>query len=218
MNKHSRKVGEDCEDCEDSLMGLPVYTTSSVSHQHVVYIDELITTSPKYRNVLFTLDNASGNDVVSFHLNTPGGNVDTTLQICNAIANTEAHTVAVCHGTVASCGTILALSCDETIILPNTTWMIHPLSWGLKGDTKTIKNAVDFNTKQILRLCHEVYFGFLTEEEIDNMIENSTELWMDSEEVHERLKLRESVFKDAAKALEDGEKIEKPKKKVAKKK
>ena len=66
------------------------------------------------------LNEAKDADAIVFELNTPGGDLMSTLQICYQIKNNStANTVAWIRPHAFSAGTIIALACREIVIAPN---------------------------------------------------------------------------------------------------
>lgn len=193
MSRHDDNLLEMFGDGE-----LTVYETHTVQRLSKVYLDEEIGEPSKYRSVCVTLDNAKDGDVIEFHLNTPGGLLMSAMQINNCILTTEAYTRAVCHGRVESAGTFIALACHEIVIMPGTAWMVHAPSWGSGGDLKSVRNHVEFETRILTEQCLDVYEGFLSDEEIMDMIENSIEYRFDEFEIRERLEHRNEIRKERA--------------------
>lgn len=78
-----------------------------------------------------------GADAVVLEINTPGGEMFATLEICSLLKNrndTPANVVAWIHPVAFSAGTIIALACREIIVSPNSTFgdaaPIAATSWG----------------------------------------------------------------------------------------
>lgn len=64
-----------------------------------------------------------GAEAIVIELDTPGGDMYTTLDICNMIkADAPANTVAWVHPEAYSAGTIMALACREIVVSPNSTF------------------------------------------------------------------------------------------------
>lgn len=61
---------------------------------------------------------------------------------------------------------------------------------------KTVRDATSFAFESMSRLTNEIYEGFLTQEEIDKMIEHSLEYWMHDEEIIQRLKNRSEYLRN----------------------
>lgn len=174
---------------------LEVYCEKNFSNTFRVFLDEPITEPSKYRNVINTLERATENDVVEIRLNTPGGNYYTTMALYNAILNCPAHTRAILDGEACSGGSMILLACDEVVVMKNTYMMCHAASWGDWGDMKKLRNSTTFSFEQIRKTLYDVYEGFLTNEEIEQMIEHSLEYWFGDEEIIERLKNRQEYLR-----------------------
>jgi len=61
------------------------YEQTIVSKIHHFYLSQLIEEPSKYADMVFRIQAASPDDVVYIHLNTPGGNLGTGVQLVNAI-------------------------------------------------------------------------------------------------------------------------------------
>jgi membrane-bound ClpP family serine protease len=69
------------------------------------------------------LQESSSADAIVIELNTPGGDLMSTLQICYEIKNNaQQNTVAWVHPHAFSAGTIIALACREIIVVPGSTF------------------------------------------------------------------------------------------------
>lgn len=184
---------------------LQVYSEKHSFDVYRVFIDEEITNPSKYRHVINVLEGASEDDIIEFRLNTIGGQLFAALPMYNGILNTEAKTRAIIDGPVISAGTFLALACDSVIVMKNTTMMCHAATWGAWGDMKTVRDQVDFQFKYTSKLNQDIYEGFLTEEEIDKMVEHSKEYWMQDDEIIQRLKNRQEYMKAKGQPEDDPE-------------
>ncbi|MHC5112860.1 MAG: NfeD family protein [Planctomycetota bacterium] len=66
-----------------------------------------------------------GADAIVLDIDTPGGRLDATLDICNLLkdpSETPPNTVAWIHPQAYSAGTIIALACREIVVSPNATF------------------------------------------------------------------------------------------------
>lgn len=181
---------------EECMYGstLPIYTRTIPIQIHKVMLDEPIGKPSYYRGIVNVLDAASENDIIEFHLITPGGNLDTALLIRDAIRTTAARTIAIVHGSVASAGTIPMLSCDDVMVMPLSTVMVHPATWGAVNTSKNMSDYSTFSHNYLNRVYSEVYEGFMTEQEISNMIDSNRDVWMEEDEVLNRLYKRDLHF------------------------
>jgi len=81
-------------------------------------VDTVTATSLKRR-----LEEAQHADAIVIDLNTPGGDLMSTLEICYEIKNNATdNTVAWIHPHAFSAGTIIALACREIIVAPGSTF------------------------------------------------------------------------------------------------
>jgi ATP-dependent protease ClpP protease subunit len=129
---------------------------------------------------------AGERDVIHIDIVTPGGSVDTAHMLCRAIARTAAHTVAYIGPTCASAGTAIALACEEWEIDDMSSFMIHTGSYGTYGMAPHVKSCVDHHDKMIQRFVRLTYTGFLTEQEIERVIDGR-EVYFEGEELAQRL-------------------------------
>lgn len=149
-----------------------------------IYLTDVITGPEDYTNVFDTFILAREDEIIRVFLVTPGGRLDTTNKIRGLASMTKAKTIAIV-GDVASAGTILALSFDEMIVLPNIEFMIHNYSGGAGGKGHEIYSHVEFLQKEMPRIFKDFYDVFLTDEEIADVI-SGNDLYLNSEQVAER--------------------------------
>lgn len=193
---NKRNVENNSYDEENYEGSLPVYCKVKQSKEYRVFLDEVVTSPSYYRNVINILEDAESNDVVVFRLNTPGGNILSMLGIINAIKNTEATTIALAEGYVASAGTFIMLACDNVQVMYNTLIMCHPASYGAYGSQQNVKVYVEATDKWLRKMTFEYYKHFMTDEEIEDMIVSSKEVYMDEEELVRRLKIRQEKLNE----------------------
>lgn len=77
---------------------------------------------------------AGGADAITIELDTPGGEVNSVIDICQAIKGCGKHTIAWVHPNAYSGGAIIALACREIVVSPGATMGdAAPISPGLLG-------------------------------------------------------------------------------------
>ena len=86
-----------------------------------------------------------------------------------------------------SAGGMLLLCCHNKIVYPNTTFHAHTASYSSFGKSSDIKTQVDFETKQIEKLVHDIYGGFLDAENEIPLLLDGKEFYFDAEETIKRL-------------------------------
>ena len=160
---------------EDSRM---IYTVSITDNISDVFI---------YDEVLMLLENAEENDEIIFNIASYGGRLDSLLALRSGILSTKATVVGKLVSHACSAGGMLLLCCHNKIVYPNTTFHAHTASYGSYGKSADIKTQVDFETKQIEKLVHDIYEGFLDAENEIPLLLDGKEFYFDAEETIKRL-------------------------------
>lgn len=157
-----------------------------------VYIDENISDDTSYRSLITLLGSADENDTVVFHIACDGGLLDKALQICTAIQNCQAHTVAQLDSHAASAATLFVLACDQVLVSEHAFMMLHSGSFGYFGKQQELKTHVDFQFERLAKITYEVYKGFLSKDEITDMVYHQKDYYFTAEEVINRLQARDA--------------------------
>ena len=173
-----------------------------VSNVFHVHMDEEIVDNSYYRNLITLLNNATQDDVFVIHISSGGGLVDSAVSICNAIRTTEAQTISVIQSYACSAASLFTMVTDSVIAMPHSYVMIHPAMYSYGEDMKKLRKFVEFHDKRLMEMFHDFYEGFLSEDEIESMVENSMEIWLTADEVIDRLNNRDG---DQEAVLADGE-------------
>ncbi|MBC8202126.1 MAG: ATP-dependent Clp protease proteolytic subunit [Planctomycetes bacterium] len=101
---------------------IPVPSYRQANDVAVITIDGVVDTVTA-QSFIRRLKDAENADAVVIDLNTPGGDLMATLEICYAIKNNAPNnTVAWIHPHAFSAGTIIALACREIVAAPGSTF------------------------------------------------------------------------------------------------
>lgn len=168
----------------DSVWDLYVPIIESKTTTHA-YLTSGIDEPSFYNQLCHSLYCAGESDTFYLHINTPGGMLDTTFMLLDAIRNSKAHVIGHLTGTVASAGTIIALTCDDLICSDDLAWMSHYYSAHIGGKGNEIKARQDFTERTTSATFRRIHEGFFTKKEIEEMI-NGKDFWLDEHEVRER--------------------------------
>ena len=160
-----------------------------VSIHHFYITGEIESEVDRYIDMINIIKTAEVHDKIFLYLNTPGGSINTTIQIVSAINQSNAEVITVIEGEVCSAGTFIFLAGDNYIVNDNCSFMIHNYSHGLYGKGAEVAGYIKFAEKHFAHLVNNFYKDFLTEEEIQDVL-NDKDFWMSSDEVLERLKKR----------------------------
>lgn len=168
-----------------------------------VCIDEGIKEASYYRYVSQAINELTEDDTLQFFINSPGGTFSGLSTILSSMDYSGCNTVAIIQGDCSSAASMLALSCHEVQVSPIASMLVHFVSYGSAGAASHIKAHVDHTQKVTESVFRNIYEGFLTEEEIVSCIEQDRQIWLDSEQIIQRLENRLEYFKNKAKSAED---------------
>lgn len=204
---------------KDELLESKPYTyfeQSVTSKVHHYYLSESIGEPTEYVELIHRIKTSGPSEMIHLHLNTPGGRLDTGVQIINAMQTSEAHIVCSLESKAHSLGTLIFLAADEFIVHDNCMMMFHNYSGGMWGKGNEQVAQLDATVKWFNTLARHVYQPFLSEDEVSRILKGE-DLWLHTDDIRKRLvamvKTIEKELKTAEKALQSP-----PKKKAAKKK
>lgn len=150
------------------------------------YINGIIDDEDDFLDLIDTLYQGKPNENIYIHLNTPGGRLDITMQILNAIKNSEATVVGIADGQVMSAGSIILFACPNISIMPYSYLMMHDGSEGLGGKmNENIKQAM-FTQAILKKIYMDVYVPFFSEAEVMAILEGK-DMWVSAEEMMQRV-------------------------------
>lgn len=174
-----------------------------ISHKYTVRIDRDITEPSDFQEELATIRVAGEQDVIHLLINSGGGQLDTAKAFLTSLAQSPAHIITEIEGEACSAATLLFLAGDEFRVSDDASFMIHSASYGYYGKENNVRQYVEHQAKATERLLRKYYKGFLTEEEIVEVI-NGRDVWMNSDEIMERLEQRQKLFEEEeAKSLQE---------------
>jgi ATP-dependent protease ClpP protease subunit len=149
-----------------------------------------------------TIRNASEIDTIRIYINSPGGDLYTTLQFLRVMSDTPATIVTSVEGACMSAATMIFLHGHTHEITPHSLFMFHNYSAGTFGKGGEMYDQLQFERKWSENFMRAVYRDFLAEDEIQSML-NNRDIWMTSDEVAQRLeKLQEARAKQAKESKE----------------
>ena len=158
-----------------------------------IYFDENIKEPKYYRPLLNRISSLGQYDQIHIVMNSYGGNLDGTLAILDALENTQAKVNCEIQGTVASAGSIIALSCENIYVSPYAEMMIHSASFGGSGHQSAVMSRLAHIDTRVKKLMQNVYQDFLTPAELEEVFLGK-EYWFDSDEIIARLERRDEII------------------------
>lgn len=163
-----------------------ISTNQQVANTHIIQIWEDIGFPDEFREELNLINNASELDTIVLDLCTDGGVLDTAMLFNRALRSTAAHTVAIIGPSCSSAGSVMALSCKEFVLDETSSLMCHTSSYRIGGKDTDILEHANFSRKQLRSLYANVYSGFLSPEEIEDVIKG-TPFYFDADQLADRL-------------------------------
>ena len=150
------------------------------------YLSGAVKPSADYIQWFETIRNASENDVIIFHINSFGGDLFSAIQFMRVMNETKAQLVASVEGICMSAATLIFLSAKHWEISKHTIFMFHNYTSGNFGKGGELFDHITHERKWSESLWRDVYKGFLTETEIESIL-NNKDIWLSGEDVTKRL-------------------------------
>jgi ATP-dependent protease ClpP protease subunit len=188
------------------LFGAGVKQDERTFHKQMVNIHEFylsgeIESPENYISWFDTIRYASENDVIKININSVGGDVFTAVQFMRVLQETSANVVISIEGLCASAATMIMLCGESFEISDHAIFMIHNYSGGVVGKGGEMLDQLQHERKWSEKMFREVYKDFLTDAEINSVLDNK-DIWMDGDEVIKRLKTRQEKLDEIEKQKE----------------
>ena len=159
-----------------------------VAQVHEFYLSGPINSPEEYIEWFDTIRNAGEHDTVKLYINSPGGDLYTTLQFLRVMSETNATVVTSVEGACMSAATMIFLHGHIQEVTPHSLFMFHDYSSGTFGKGGEQYDQIQFERAWSKQFMQEVYRDFLSEAEIESMMHNK-DIWMGSDEVVRRLEV-----------------------------
>jgi ATP-dependent protease ClpP protease subunit len=160
------------------------------------FLDEDIKEARYYRPLVQHLLSASERDTVEVLLSTGGGDLGGCLQVLEALKCTSADTTAIVMGDCHSAGSIVAMYCNDVVVLDSACMLVHSASYGTgRQKSRDVKDYVEFSSAYLEGIFRDAYEGFLNEEELQEVM-NGRELWLTAQDIRDRLQARSEYLRE----------------------
>ena len=184
----------------DQVFGISPVQRETITQQfdiiRVSFNEQGISGVSEHLEELNAIYSASKGDVLEIRVSgCPGGSADTIMTIISALVACPAHTVCILSGTNSSAATMIPLVCSEVITTPYTAMMCHSVSGGNFGTMANQERSAIFFSKLYSEFMEDIYEGFLFEEELDDL-KKGLEIYLDANEIQERLEYRQALMED----------------------
>ena len=170
-------------------MKRPYMMYESVRQSRIIdiYISDAIDEPIEYTDLIQTIRMAGPEDVIYVHINCPGGQLDTGIQIINALRTTDAHVVTELEGVGHSMAALMFLSGKELIVHENTQLMFHTYSGGVLGKGSEIRGQTDATEDWFKVMAYDICYPFMTKREIARMLKGE-DFWFQYSAIETRIK------------------------------
>lgn len=153
----------------------------------------------QFINVFQAFDAADEGDNVYVNLSSVGGSLDATDTFLQHMEECKGRVIVRASGGCHSAASIILLNAPEFTLSDGFSCLIHCGSLGVSGTLSEFKVSSAFQAKHMESILRATYEGFLTEEEIDRMIDGK-DFFLNAEEFMARYEKRNEYF---VKLLED---------------
>lgn len=150
------------------------------------YLVDDIGEASDYVELCDALRSANENDQFVIRFNSDGGLLSTGDMIINAIKESQAHVHGFIEHSCGSMATMVFLACHSWSLSDSAEFFIHSASGGTVGKEHENYASIMFDRKKLHRMVKERYSGFLTEKEIENVL-NGQDYYFDAEQIADRL-------------------------------
>lgn len=168
----------------------------TVHNEYTVRIAREISEPDDFDDELNLLAFAGSEDTIKLLVVSPGGFLTTCNLITKGLRETKAHTIGYIGSSCASAATAIILACDEWEIDEQSSFMIHTASLGVIGKAPEIEVELAHRLRLVRRWVESTYRGFLTDDEIENVIAGR-DYYFEGEELAKRL-MAYADYRDAA--------------------
>jgi ATP-dependent protease ClpP protease subunit len=165
------------------------FSTRHAAAIHEFYLSGDIESPDEYLEWFDTIRNAGKNDVVRIYINSYGGDLFTAIQFLRVLQDSEATIMVSVEGACMSAATLVFMCGHHFEVSEHSMFMFHNYSSGVVGKGGEMFDQLQHERVWSGKLMRDVYSDFLTEEEITSILENK-DIWMDGEQVIERLKIK----------------------------
>jgi ATP-dependent Clp protease protease subunit len=150
------------------------------------YLSSAIEEPELYVDMIHRIQTSGPDDIIYIHLNTPGGHLQTGVQLINAMQSSQGLIKVGIEGYCHSLGTLIFLAADEFIVHDNCLMMIHNYSGGVWGKGNEQQSQLEAQVKWFNTLAKKLYVPFLSLEEYERIVRGE-DIWLQSDEIRKRL-------------------------------
>lgn len=166
--------------------------------KYIVNITDDFDDAKSFDEVVALLANATEDDEITWNIVSRGGYINSLEMLLGWKQMCQARQIHVLTSEAASCATAFFLSpADEYLVFDSASFMIHESSYGSGGTASNVRRHTQHVDKKNDKFVRDTYKGFLSEDEIEDVLKG-VEIYLDSNEIRERLDKRERTRREEA--------------------
>lgn len=176
-------------DIESLTGGGNYFANRSVANIHEFYLSGSVGPASDYTNWFDIIRRAQRGDTIKIYINSYGGDLFTAIQLIRALNDCQGTVITSVEGACMSAATLIFLNADNFEVSQHSMFMFHNYSSGCFGKGGEMFDQIVHEKEWSEKIMRTEYEDFLTSKEIDSILANK-DLWMDGEEVSNRLNKR----------------------------
>lgn len=178
------------------------FSSKPIISIHEFYLLGNIESADEYIDWFDTMRHAGKNDIIKIYINSYGGDMFTAIQFLRVLNETDASIIVSVEGACMSAATMIFMCADNIEVSDHSMFMFHNYSGGAIGKGGEMLDQLQHERAWSEKLLRSVYEDFLTEAEIQAML-NNKDLWMDGIEVMKRLKKKAKTAKKTTEVTQE---------------
>lgn len=163
-----------------------VLASEKVSVEYNIFLYDEFVSPSDFIEAVQVVKMATEEDTINLYINSPGGSIDAVDMFLMALDETTAKIRAIVSGTCASAATLILLKAHEFEISPNASLMFHSASFNAGGQHGQVVDHISHIAERCETLLRNNYYGFFSDDEIEQMIRGK-EFWLTPSEFVERI-------------------------------
>lgn len=178
----------------DTQPNMAIRTSSKpLATQYDIMFDRDISGPNEWHEEFYVMRQCGEGDLCNIHINTCGGSVATISAFQNIKSKSSALFHGILEGVGYSAGSAFFLMCDTQEVGDLAEMMIHTSQGsGFYSHSQGRSEYGKQSQRTAEILVKLVYKDFLSEEEIEDVLKGA-EVWLDANEIRERLEKRQQV-------------------------
>jgi ATP-dependent protease ClpP protease subunit len=148
-----------------------IFGQSKIINKYAIYFDGSLGNPEDYREEFELIRNMDVDDVLKCHYNGPGGNAFTMIQFLRCFKECKGTIIGSVEGECQSAYTFMFLASHGFEVSDHCKFMCHNYNGGLYGSGHELKAEMDFDVKWAETIMRDAYKGFLSDKEIEDMLE-----------------------------------------------